>query len=169
MAELFSDPYKEQVFFLWHEGGRKISNKFTNTLPEENGNKPSPKTIEKWRDGYGWIQRAEVLDSEISQHLQENIINKRVEMYEEHVKVANALIQKGKEFLESHDLKDSSDALKAIALGIEIERNSVGQADIGRKVLKMTNEQLEKELLKLIGQTPPGDDEFIEVEAEEVD
>ena len=71
MAESFSDPFKEQVFFLWHENGRKISNKFANSLPDENGNKPSPKAIEKWRDGYGWIERADSLDAEISKELED--------------------------------------------------------------------------------------------------
>ncbi len=169
MAENFTDQYKEEVFLLWYDGGRKISNRFTNSLPEENSSRPTPKTVEKWRDSFGWIERAEVLDAELSERLKDKMINDRVEMYEKHVQLASDLIEKGKEFLQTHELKDSSDALKAIALGIDIEKVSIGQAEIGRKILTMSNDQLERELLKLIGRQAPPSDEFIDIEAEDND
>jgi len=167
----YSDQYIEQTFYLWYESGRKISGKFANSLPkDENGNSPTFKAIEKWRDSRGWIERAEILDTELSQRLQEKMITERVEMYEKHVKLAGELIEKGKKFLLTHDLKDSSDAIKAIALGIDIEKVSIGQAEIGRRVLTMSNDQLERELQKMIGKPSKVSDEFIiDVESEDSD
>lgn len=166
MAEHFSDSYREETFALWYEGGKKISDRFCNTLPEEHGKRPTPKTVEKWRDNYGWLQRADIVDAELSSRLQTEIIDKRIRMYEEHSKIADELIKKGRDFLKNEALKDSSDAIRAIALGVEIEKASIGQAEVGRKLLTMTDEQLNKELEKLIGK-PKALPDIIDVEAEE--
>lgn len=163
MSENYSDQYIENTFYLWHRGGRKISQKFANSLPEdEKGQRPTFKTIEKWRDRFGWIDRADKLDADISSALQEKVIDERIEMYEEHTALANTLIEKAKTFLAEHPIEEMKDALKAIELGIEIQRVSVGQAEFGRRLLSMSNEQLGKELNKLL--QPKQENEFIDVE-----
>ena len=169
MAETYSEIYKENVFVLWYDGNRKISNKFANSLPEdENGQRPTFKTIEKWRDEFGWMQRADALDGELSRKLQDEVINKRIKMYEEHVTVSNKLIELGKDFLDNHKIEEMGDALKAISLGVEIQRVSVGQIELGQKILRMSDEQLTKEIYKLMGKSDELEDtEIIDVPAEE--
>ena len=168
MAETYSDQYKEQTFILWYDGNRKISNKFANSLPEdEQGQRPTFKTIEKWRDEFGWMQRADALDGELSRKLQDEVINKRIKMYEEHVEVSNSLIAKGKDYLENHPIDDMADALKAISLGVEIQRVSVGQIELGQKILRMSDEQLNREIYKLMGKSDELEDEIIDVPKEE--
>lgn len=152
---------------MWYETGKKISNKFSNSLPEENGNRPSPKTVEKWRDQFGWLQRADILDAELSQVLQTKIIDKRIKMYEEHSKIADELIQKGRTFLRTVELKDASDAIRAISLGVEIEKESIGQAEVGRRLLTMSDDQLNKELERLIGKPKALSDNIIDAEVAE--
>ena len=169
MSENYSDQYIEQSFFLWYRGGRKISNKFANSLPEdEKGQRPTFKTVEKWRDSFGWIQRAEALDADLSRALQDQVINERSEMYKEHVEVADKLIAKGKEYLEFHPMDDMADALKSISLGVEIQRVSVGQVALGQKILSMSDDQLTRELNKLLSPQKK-DDEYIEAEIVEED
>ena len=168
MAETYSEIYKENVFVLWYDGNRKISNKFANSLPEdENGQRPTFKTIEKWRDEFGWMQRADALDGELSRKLQDEVINKRIKMYEEHVTVSNKLIELGKDFLDNHKIEEMSDALKAISLGVEIQRVSVGQIELGQKILRMSDEQLNKEIYRLMGKSDELEDEIIDVPKEE--
>ncbi len=169
MAETYSDQYKEQTFILWYDGNRKISNKFANSLPEdEKGQRPTFKTIEKWRDEYGWMQRADALDGELSRQLQDEVINKRIRMYEEHVEVSNSLIAKGKAYLENHPIDEMADALKAISLGVEIQRVSVGQIELGQKILRMSDEQLNREIYKLMGKSDELEEaEIIDVPKEE--
>lgn len=167
MAETYSDQYIEQTFYLWHRGGRKISQRFANSLPEDDkGQRPTFKTIEMWRDKFGWIDRADTLDAEISNTLQKKVIDDRVQMYEKHTALADALIEKAETFLRDHPITEMKDALKAIELGIEIQRVSVGQADFGRKLLEMSDDQLTRELNKML-QTPNKSDEFIDAETEE--
>lgn len=167
MSENYSDQYIEQTFYLWYKGGRKISQKFANSLPEdEKGQRPTFKTVEKWRDSYGWIDRADTLDADISNALQKDVINERVEMYRRHVELADSLLEKGKKFLEEHPIDEMSDALKAISLGVEIHRVSVGQVALGQKILSMSDDQLTKELNKLLAPQKK-DDEFIDAETME--
>lgn len=169
MPENYSSKYIEETFYRWYESGMKISPKFANSLPaDEQGKAPTFKTIEKWRDAYGWVDRAEELDNAISKSIQDTIVGKRTAMYEEHATVANKLVQKGREFLESHSIDTMADALKAISLGVEIERVSVGQADLGRKIMSMSDEQLTSELQKYL-KPPTKDSEFIEGETLEDD
>ena len=123
MTGNYNDQYIETVFHLWYNGGRKISQRFCNTLPDDDrGNRPTWKTVENWRDSYGWIERADGMDAALSLRLEDEAISKRIEMYKEHVEVSNALIAKGKEFLQNHPIEEMGDALKAISLGIDIQK-----------------------------------------------
>lgn len=162
----FSETYKETVFVLWCEGNRKISDRFCNSLPEENGDRPSPKTVEKWRDNFGWIERAEVLDVDFSNELLKKSLSKRQEMYKRHEEVSDALLVKGEKYLQDHEFKDSADAIRAIALAVEIKRESVGQAELLQKIASMSEEQLDKELAKMI-KKPENSGEWVEGEVEE--
>lgn len=160
--EHYTDSYKEKVFFLWHEGGRKISPRFVNSLPmAENGFRPGFKTVEQWRDSHGWIERADALDAEISSRFQTEAVNKRIKMYEEHIEVSNSLISRGKQFLENNPIDEMPDALKAISLGIEIQKASVGQIEMGQKILQMSNTQLLNEITKLLGAPEVSNDDEI--------
>ncbi len=162
----FADSYREVVFALWYEGGKNIGNNLIDAIPDENGEKPAISTIIKWRDMYGWLERAEVLDVQVSQNITDEIVSKRIEMYEKHSRVAGELVEKGIQFLRSNPIDSSSDALKAIALGVDIERASIGQADVGRRILRMSDEQLTKELARLVGKPEGNDDDIIDAETE---
>lgn len=154
------------VFFKWHSDGKVISPRFCNSLPDENGNRPTHKAVEKWRDMYGWIQRADTLDVELSNRLKDEYIEKRNAMFEKHIDVASTLLEKAKKVIVSMEFADPSDVLRAIALGIEIERASIGQVEMGQKILEMSNDQLDKALLKLVGKDTAPDVEIIEGEVE---
>lgn len=159
-SERYDDHYIEQTFYLWHKNGRHISDKFAKSLPpDEHGQRPAFKTIEQWKDKFGWVTRADSLDAEISTALQERVIDERIQMYEEHTRLSNTLIEKAKLFLETKEITEMKDALKAIELGIEIQRVSIGQAEFGRRLLSMSNEQLGKELNKML--QPKLENEFI--------
>lgn len=158
----YSDQYVETIFFMWYENGRKLTTALANSFPPSpSGDTPSIQTVQEWKRKYGWIERADALDADLSTRLQEEVIEKRIQMYEKHTKIADALIEKGEAYLMEHQLDSSSDAIKMIDLGIEIQRVSVGQVELGRKILTMTDSQLDRELLKLIGKPETPDDEFI--------
>lgn len=169
MPAHYTDDYIEQAFYIWHDNNKCGSHKLVNLLPKTaEGNSPARMVIERWMHEKGWIERADALDAEVSRKLDEEVINKRMEMYKEHAQVGEMLIAKGKKYLEENGITQAPDAIRAITSGVDIRVNSVGKAEAWQKISTMTNEQLEKELLRLTGKTPKGGSEFT-VDAEDVE
>lgn len=163
MAE-YTDKYVEECFYAWYDGGKGFGKSILDKLPEnENGHKPNVMTLQRWADENGWIERADALDAKVSLEMDKEIIDKRVEMYKKHAEVGEELIKEGMDFLkkqtENGGIKTENAALRALELGMQTERVSVGVADMVRKIGEMTPDQLDRELQKLLGQKK--DDEFI--------
>lgn len=163
----YSEHYLDKTFYLWYEGGKKLSQKFINSLPEEDGDSPNLTTVTKWRNDYGWVERAQAMDDELSNVIQNQIIDKRAKMYEEHIEIANTLLTKAREFLATGKIEDMGEALKAIDLATELQKASIGQVEWGRKMMSMSNEQLTTTLKSLLGDIKNENEEFIDVEAED--
>lgn len=153
----YTEQYVERIFFLWHDGDRVINNAFIEKLPEtEEGKKPGLFTVRRWVEERGWIERADALDAEISVAIEKTVIQQRVEMYEKHAKVGEELIGMARTFLQKQvdggGLKTENAALRALELGMDTERKSVGISDAIRRIAEMTPDQLDNELRKLLGQ-----------------
>jgi hypothetical protein len=170
MPSHYTDEYIEQAFYVWFNNNKCGSHKLIGLLPKtEEGNSPSRMVAERWIHEHGWVERADALDAEVSRKLDDEVINKRMEMYKEHAKVGKMLVDKGREYLVSRGLKDSSDAIRAITSGVEIEQASVGKAEAWQKISTMTNEQLDKELSRLTGKTQKKEFEFdVDADVEDV-
>lgn len=165
MAENYTEKYKEDLFYAWYETGDKsFGTSLLDKIPaNENGSKPNLISIKKWSEENGWIERADALDAQVSVAQDNLVINRRIAMYEKHEEVGEELITMGRDFLkklgEGGGLKTENAAIRAIELGMETERKSVGVADYVRRLSDMTPDQLDMELQKLLGQKK--DDEFI--------
>src|SRR5688572_18419771 len=99
----FSETYIEEIFYLWFENNCQSGTKFLNEIHDEEGRKPSLITINDWVQKYGWTERADALSATISKELDLKIIDRRVKMYEQHAKIGEELIKKGKAFLNSDE------------------------------------------------------------------
>lgn len=164
----YTESFKDTIFYLWYNGGRKMSPHWSKSLPsDENGNRPSYNAVLHWKEQDGWVERADALEAEISQSFQETVISKRTQMYDEHAELANKLIEKARDYLLNHEIDSMADALKAASLGVDIARMSVGQGDLGRKLMLATPEQLTRELNKLLGTNKDVDDDLIDAVTEE--
>lgn len=148
----FSDDYIDNVFYKWHGGDRVISQAFVNLLdPNEKGNTPTRETVRRWKETRGWDERADALDAEISVQKDRQIIDMRMEMFKKHAEIGGQLIEKGISYLQEHGVENSNSAIRAIDLGLSTERVSTGLAEVYVKISKMSDEDLTKELAKLIG------------------
>ena len=148
----FSDNYIDNVFYKWHGGDRVISQAFVNLLdPNEKGNTPTRETVRRWKETRGWDERADALDAEISVQKDRQIIDMRMEMFKKHAEIGGQLIEKGISYLQEHGVENSNSAIRAIDLGLSTERVSTGLAEVYVKISKMSDEDLTKELAKLIG------------------
>jgi hypothetical protein len=164
----FPDEYIERVFYAWYENDRKGGSGFISTMPEtEDGRKPARITVDKWMREKGWIERADALDAEVSRKMDDEIINKRMEMFKKHEQIGSDLIEKGMAFLNDKEkgITNDSTAVRAVDLGITTQRVSTGMAEAYVKISKMSDEALNKELSRLIGKKDDiVDAEFIEEE-----
>ena len=156
----FTEDYIEKCFYAWYESGKRI---IIDKLPDnEDRGKPIRTTVENWITSYGWVERADALDAEASSILDKEAIEKRRLMFIEAVEVSDELIKKGRDFLTDRGIQTSADAIRAIDLGLTTKLRSVGAAEMYDKISKMSNEQLSKELQKLIGKK----DESVDAETE---
>ena len=163
MAEIYTDRFKEQVFYSWYSTGDRSFGKFLlENLPEnENGNKPNLITIQKWSEENGWIERADALDAVASVKLDEQAVDKRVKMFERLAEVGEFEVEEGFKYLKEHGIKKEETALRAISDGADLQKSAVGMADLINKMKSMTPEQLDRELAKLLGQKQ--ENEFTEI------
>lgn len=166
MTHHYTDTYKEHAFYIWYENDTPGIQKLLHLLPEEEGNKPARVIVEGWRDSLGWIERADGLDAEVSQAIDDKVIDRRVKMWEEHAETGEELIKLGRKYLQDHELQDSQAAIRAISTGAELQKDSVGKAEAWMKYSRMTDLQITKELERLSGKQVK--DEFI-IDAESDD
>lgn len=167
--QTFTEDYKDQVFYLWYENGKSINFNLMELLPvSSNGRKPSEVTIKDWARQGDWNTRADGLDGQVARVLDNSIIDKRVAMYQRHAEIGQDMVEMGMEFLKANGIKSDQAALRAIAEGVEIQRQSIGLAEALQKISTMDNDQLTRELQKLLGKPEMGEDD-ITVKAEEVE
>lgn len=167
MNKEFPDEYVESVFYMWYEGGRKESITFLNTVPTApDGRILKKPTLAHWVRSRGWIERADALDAEASRSLDELVIERRRKMYEEQVRVADDLVKKGMEYLnaEGKGIQTDSTAIRAIDLGLATQRISTGMAEAYVKISKMSDDQLNQALQKLLGTNKVENEDMVDAE-----
>jgi hypothetical protein len=104
--------------------------------------KPESHLLSIWRGKFKWPERADDLDVKARRELETIIVEKRVEMFQEHAETARKLIKAGLDYLEDHAIDSSSDAIKAIVAGLRIEKESVGVPQALIRVGEMSDKQL---------------------------
>ena len=160
----FPEVYIEEVFYKWYEGGRKVDNKFINSLTAcSDGRIPKKDTVNDWGKDRGWAMRADALDAEVSIKKDELVVDRRIKMWEEQEKVAAQLVTKGMEYLDENGIQNSANALRSIDLGLTTQRVSTGMAEMVTKITKMSDIQITAELQKLLGKK----EEIIDAEVDE--
>lgn len=171
-TEQYSDDYKEACFYAWYKDGR---NKFSKEggayiqriIPTaENGRKPQSTTIKKWYHEYGWEQRADALDAELSKRLDEEAIAERAKIYTEIAEKGKELLQKGYDYIQENNFDTSASAVRAIGLGAEMIAKFGNAADILLAIHDMSNKQIISEISKILSQS---DSDTIDAELEEAD
>ena len=166
-GKTYTDEYIDKAFYVWYESNRKSTKYVIEHLPDnEDGKRPGNLTVENWKKEYGWRERADALDAEMSRKMDEEVINRRMDMFKKHEALGDTLIEKGKAFLDEKGITSDQAAIRAIDLGISTQRVSVGMAEAYLKISKMTNEQITANLAKLLG-SPENKEEIID--AEEID
>jgi len=89
-------------------------------------------------------------------------------MYKRHAQIGQDMVEMGMRFLEENGIKKEETALRAIIEGVDIQRQAIGLAEALAKISTMDNDQLTKELQKLLGKPQMGEND-VTVTPEEVE
>lgn len=152
--------YIDACFYTWYQlGDRSIgAEKLIKHLkPAPDGRIPSAATIRIWMQGgegwQNWQQHADILDAEVSVKLDKEAIEKRAAFLRQLANDAENLKKKGFAGLEGENpFQDNpAAAVRAIVSGIELQGKYAGQADSLTIIAGMTDRQLTKEFLRLVG------------------
>lgn len=182
MELAYDEEYIEACFFAWYRAGSPgmtrgdgkptISGRRLLKFipPTKDGRKPSASNLEYWSRNYGWIERAEALNAQVSARLENEVIEERVITLRELAEQGKKLAKAGLDFILNSDdpFKDNpSAAVRAIVSGSEMRFKYAGQADMLAAISQMNDKQIEREILMLLGKES-GDENTIEVSAEDV-
>lgn len=169
----YPEDYIEICFLEWWKAGRpraKASSgshilKVIPTAPD--GRKPSITTVKTWMTNYGWEQRADVLDAQMSLQLEKEAITERIADLKRAAEQGKKLMEKGAKFLEGENpFKDNpSAAVRAIVSGAEMQFKYSGAASHLATISQMSDNQIQREVLKLLGKN---ENEVINVDATDI-
>lgn len=162
----FSEQYRESCFYAWYRAGSPLLMNLENLPtvggrqlmkslpPDETGKKPSYTTVQNWMYRFDWQPRAEALDAQVSLKLDKEVVNERVRILRELAKNGETLKQKGLDYLNNNDdpfADNPNAAVRAIVAGSEMQFKYAGQADVLANIAQMSDKQIEREVLRLLG------------------
>jgi hypothetical protein len=162
----FSEDYIEQCFTIWYSLGQTTSmTVLQDAIPEVEGKKPSTTKLRSFRDGYGWVERADGLNAKAIEKTEVALVDKRAEMFLRQIETALAVGEKAREQILLDGFDSSASAVNALKWAQEEERTVRGVSEMMVKISKMSPEELMKEAAKLLKRSSEA---VIDVEAEEL-
>ena len=141
----YSDHYKEQIFWIWYNGGKpSYARLATEIPPDDRGNYPGKLTLIDWANS-GWRERAEELDNQVKQEFEKEVVEQKVEMLRKHAALGSEMQDLGLTWLKQNPDKITANAaVRMIKDGWELERASVGVPEALQKMLSQNDEDLLK-------------------------
>lgn len=147
----YTDDYKRIIFQVWYSKGRPNIPDLLALIPEDvNGRKPSRVMIRKWKDEEGWEMQADEMDAKAIVVSDDFLVRQKSEMLMRQANIGFVLQEIGLRALVSGGFDSSSSAVQAIRVGSELERTSMGIGEMLVKMAKMSDADLEQEIIKQI-------------------
>lgn len=147
IARDYSLEYRERLFLHWYQKSKPTARAMYVTMPSNKDNvKPAQGTITKWINDV-WQERAQILDDQVRQKLEDKMVKEKVEMLSRHAVVGTEMQDRALEVLRDPDLKiNASTAVRLLVEGVEMERASRGVSTALEKLMDTSEEELLKEV-----------------------
>lgn len=156
-SRMFSDDYKEIVFYVWYNNKKPTPTKLFDLIPEpetNNGIKPARMTLSNWINGM-FAERASKLDEGVRNTLDTAVIQAKIEMLKRHVETSKEMQNIGIEWLKAHkDELTGASAVRLATEGMRIERESLGIPGALLRMSEKSDDELLEELRQLIEESP---------------
>jgi len=114
---------------------------------DEKGRRVTNTTLNKWMREYGWRERAEDIQIKAIEKVNDEIINLKANLLREQFENGKDIAMKAKQFLMDNGFDSAASAVSAYFSATKEQRLAVGIWEILEKMNKMTDEQLEREIL----------------------
>lgn len=169
-ARVYDQLYIDSCFKLWYLNGRNTPGSLRRLLspPSEGIPLPSVSLIGKWMIEGSWDIRADELDARVYQEDDDLLVKKKAQMLREHMEMASRVSKKALEYLMHDGFDTAASAVQAFFRGLEEQRKTAGFSDLLERLEKMTNNDVEKEILYLL-QRASDNDQVVDSVAEDVE
>jgi hypothetical protein len=166
---IYGQDYINKCFNTWYLSERpKTPQAIRKILPEHpSGRLPSFSVIERWVIAGAWDARADELDAAVLAKNDKQLINVKARMLKKHTEQAEKVTTKALDHLIDKGFDSSSAAVQAFYRGLEEQRKTQGFSDLLEKLDKMTNNDVEREIVALLNRASEND-QVVEVEAEDI-
>jgi len=154
----FPEEYKNEIFMLWYNEQKPTANNLFTLLPPEkfSGEVTTAGTVASWINTI-FKPRAKLLDEQVMAELEGRMVKEKIEMMERHADISTKMQDIAIEYFDSIDIQDKltpSTATRLLIEFIQIERESRGLPQAMKKMIDKSDDDLMKELEKIIDQSP---------------
>lgn len=169
----YEDSYIDSCFYAWFKASRpKLKSASGSHImkilpPALDGRKPDITNVRRWMEKYQWEERADALDAELSRKLDIEAIEEKAELYRQIAEKGKDVMQMGYDYIKDNKFDTSASAVRAIFGGADMVAKFGTAADVLLSVGQMTDKQVEKEILRLLGKNED-DNPTIDIEAEDI-
>lgn len=166
----FSQIYIESVFATWQMNNRPNLSVLVDMIePDERGEKPKADTIAKWKSKYAWDGRDLAIQAEVQQKTDRELVNIRMQMMKRHAERAREIGEMAFDYLKGVGFDSSASAVSAAFKAFAEEKQSTGMEVALAQVFTMTDEDLQREMNRLLGRVKDlqADGEVVEGTLEE--
>ena len=158
-TSIYDQNYIKKCFDAWYLAGRPNTPIGIRRVipPHESGKTPSLVTIHKWVTQGAWDLWGDEMDARVADLSDENLVQQKVQMLRNHQEQAKKVSQKALNHILDMGFDSSSAAVNAFFKGLEEQRKTAGFSDLLEKLEKMTNNQVEQEIIALLNRASDND------------
>ena len=168
-AIIYDQDYINACFNTWYMSFRPSApTAIRKLLPAHpSGRLPSVAQIKRWVIAGAWDSRADELDTRVKEKNDKLLINAKAQMLREHTEMAKQVSDKALAHILEEGFDSSASAVQAFYRGLEEQRKTQGFSDLLEKLDKMTNNDVEREIIALLTRASEND-QVVDVDAEDV-
>lgn len=146
----FSQDYIRKCFDAWYLANRpNLPARIKEVFPvDEFGRKPSLSLIKSWMIGGVWDMWADEITAKAMVIVDDKLVNVKAKMLIKHQQDAMVLADKALEYLKVDGFDSSAAAVNAYFKATEEQRKTAGFSDLLEKLDKMSNNDVEKEIIE---------------------
>ena len=139
----YTQAQRESAFAAWFEAGRPGLFAFQKSYTDPDTNQRiGYKALWGWKRSGHWDERADVLELPAVRRAEASMIEERTQMLQRHMAEGRLLQKRGVEFLQQKKLTSGNEAIRALEVGITLERQVVGLPQLMVEIGAMDTESL---------------------------